>query len=43
MVSAEPPQRQTGTPPAAMIISRGVNSQRMPTTGLPADLAALAY
>jgi len=43
MVLAEPPQRQTGTPPAARISSRGVYSQRMPTIGLPAAFASQAY
>ena len=42
IVLADPPHRQTGTPPAAMINSRGVYSQRMPTTGRPDFFAAVA-
>ena len=42
-ISAEPPQRQTGTPPAAIINSLGVYSHIMPTIFLPSSLAAVAY
>jgi len=43
IVFAEPPHRHTGTAPAAMMSSLGVNSHRIPTIGLPAALWALAY
>ena len=42
MVAADPPHRQTGTAPAARMISRGVNSHMMPTMGRPCVLAASA-